>query len=83
MLRCTANVLDSVRRVTQVNQGKMTAGVDQLGNDHAEERGALCRKLHQLECTRCTRSGGSIFRRKRGNGRSVFPPSKIGASKPW
>ena len=49
MLRCTANVLESVRRVTQVNQGKMTAGVDQVVTTTPEERGALCRKLHQLE----------------------------------
>src|SRR2546429_7730693 len=57
MLRCTANVLESVRRVMQVNQGKMTAGVDQV--------------------VTTTPSVGSIFRRKRGNGHSVFPPSKI------
>ena len=49
MLRCTANVLESVRRVTQVNQGKMTAGVDQVVTTTPEERGALCRKLQQLE----------------------------------
>ncbi len=49
MLRCTANVLDSVRRVTQVNQGKQTAGVDQVVTTTPEERGALCRKLLSLE----------------------------------
>src|SRR5438105_10036485 len=49
MLRCTANVLESVRRVTQVNQGQKTAGVDQVVTTTPEERGALCRKLHQLE----------------------------------
>ena len=49
MLRCTANVLESVRRVTQVNQGKKTAGVDQVVTTTPEERGALCRKLRQLE----------------------------------
>jgi len=49
MLRCTANILESVRRVTQGNQGKMTAGVDQVVTTTPEERGALCRKLHQLE----------------------------------
>jgi RNA-directed DNA polymerase len=30
MLRCQANVFESVRRVTQVNQGKDTPGVDQV-----------------------------------------------------
>ena len=49
MLRCTANVWESVRRVTQVNQGKLNAGVDQVVMTTPEERGALCRKLHQLE----------------------------------
>ncbi len=36
-----------------------------------------------VSCTRCTPSVGSLFRKKRGNGHSVFPPSKIDASKPW
>src|SRR5262244_1758272 len=49
MLRSTTNVLESVRRVTQVHQGKRTAGVDQVVTTTSEERGALCRKLHQLE----------------------------------
>ena len=49
MLRCPANVFESVRRVTQVNQGKETPGVDQMVTTTPEERGALCRKLHQLD----------------------------------
>jgi RNA-directed DNA polymerase len=28
MLRCRANVMESVRRVTQVSQGKLTPGID-------------------------------------------------------
>jgi RNA-directed DNA polymerase len=40
MLRGTANVLESVRRVTQGNQGKMTAGVEQVVTTTPAERGA-------------------------------------------
>ena len=49
MLRCRANVRESVRRVTQVNQGKSTPGIDAVIATTPEERAALCRKLSQLE----------------------------------
>src|SRR5207245_10750310 len=49
MLRCTAHVLESVRRVRQVNQGQKTAGVDQVGRTKPEGRGAVSRKLERLE----------------------------------
>ena len=49
MLRCQANVLESVRRVTQVNQGKYTPGVDKVLVKTPEERAALCQELNQLE----------------------------------
>jgi RNA-directed DNA polymerase len=49
MLRCWSNVLESVRRVTQVNQGKHTPGIDQILVKTPEARGALCRKLSHLE----------------------------------
>ena len=49
MLRCRANVWESVRRVTQVNQGKSTPGIDDVVVTTPEERVELCRKLSQLE----------------------------------
>jgi RNA-directed DNA polymerase len=49
MLRCQANVLESVRRVTQMNQGKDTPGVDQKLILTPEERGRLCDQLSQLD----------------------------------
>jgi hypothetical protein len=49
MLRCQANVLESVRRVTQVNRGKDTPGVDQVIVTTPEERGQLCHRLSQLD----------------------------------
>ena len=52
MLRCRANVLESVRRVTQMNQGKDTPGVDQMLVLTPEERGRLCDQLSQLELHR-------------------------------
>lgn len=49
MLRCQANVLESVRRVTQVNQGKSTPGIDDVIVTTSKERTELCRKLTQFE----------------------------------
>ena len=49
MLRCRANSLESVRRVTQVNQGRNTPGVDKILVKTSEERNTLCRTLSQLE----------------------------------
>lgn len=49
MLRCRSNVLESVRRITQVNQGKHTPGIDKILVKTPEARGALCRKLSPLE----------------------------------
>jgi RNA-directed DNA polymerase len=49
MLRCRANVLESVRRVTQVNQGKSTPGMDHVVVTTPEERTELCRTLSQFE----------------------------------
>ena len=48
MLRCQANVMESVRRVTQMNQGKDTPGVDRVIVTTPEERGRLCDQLSQL-----------------------------------
>ena len=52
MLRCQANVLESVRRVTQVNAGKDTPGVDQMLVLTPEERGRLGDQLSQLDLHR-------------------------------
>jgi group II intron reverse transcriptase/maturase len=49
MLRCRANVLVSVRRVTQVNHGKDTPGVDAVLITTPEERAMLCTQLSQLD----------------------------------
>ena len=49
MLRCWANVLESVRRVSQVNQGKSTPGVDKVLVKTPAERAVLCHELSQLE----------------------------------
>jgi RNA-directed DNA polymerase len=49
MLRCRANVFASVRRVTQVNAGKDTPGVDQRLILTPEERGRLCDELTRLD----------------------------------
>src|SRR6266849_10432841 len=45
MLRCRANRLLAVRRVTQVNRGKRTAGVDQVLVKTPAARGKLVDEL--------------------------------------
>jgi RNA-directed DNA polymerase len=49
MLRSRANIFESVRRVTQVNHGKDTPGVDDILVPTPEERAALCQRLRQLD----------------------------------
>ena len=41
MLRCRANALVSVRRVTEINAGRMTPGIDGRLALHSEEKAAL------------------------------------------
>ncbi len=45
MLRCYSNILMSVRRVTQVNAGKNTPGVDKLLVKTPAARGKLVAQL--------------------------------------
>ena len=52
MLRCQANAIESVRRVTQVNAGKNTPGVDQKLVLTPKARGRLCAQLSGLELHR-------------------------------
>ena len=49
MLKSRANACDSVRRVTQVNRGKSTPGIDHVVVTTPEERGALCQELCTLD----------------------------------
>ena len=49
MLRARANIVESVRRVTQMNQGSQTPGVDNILVTTAQERAELCQELSQLE----------------------------------
>lgn len=48
MLRSYANLVLSVRRVSQINQGKHTAGIDKLVVKTPEERGKLVDEIAQL-----------------------------------
>jgi len=49
MLTSRANACDSVRRVTQVNHGKSTPGIDHVVVTTPKERGALCQELRPLD----------------------------------
>jgi RNA-directed DNA polymerase len=49
MLRCHSNILMSVRRVTQVNAGKNTPGVDKLVVKTPAARGRLVDHLATLQ----------------------------------
>ena len=48
MLRSYANLVLSVRRVSQINHGKHTAGIDKLVVKTPEERGKLVDEMAQL-----------------------------------
>jgi RNA-directed DNA polymerase len=48
MLKSRANALESVRRVTQVNRGKSTPGIDHVVVTTSAERGVLCQQLQTL-----------------------------------
>src|SRR5262245_66394995 len=52
MLKSRANALESVRRVTQVNHGKATPGVDDVVVTTSAARGALCQQLSALDLHR-------------------------------
>ena len=49
MLRCYSNTLVSVRRVTQVNAGKNTAGVDRMLIKTPKARGHLVMQIHSKQ----------------------------------
>jgi len=49
MLRCHSNILLSVRRVTQLNAGKNTPGVDKIVVKTAATRGALVDALTRYQ----------------------------------
>jgi RNA-directed DNA polymerase len=49
MLKSKANALESVRRVTQVNRGRSTPGIDHVVVTTPEERGILCAQLRTLD----------------------------------
>ena len=49
MLKSRANAFESVRRVTQMNRGKSTPGIDHVVVTTPEERGALCHQLNALD----------------------------------
>ena len=48
LLRSTANIVLAVRRVTQVNRGRNTAGIDKVIVKTAAERGKLSSELMNL-----------------------------------
>jgi len=52
MLKRRANALESVRRVTQVNHGKSTPGIDHAVVTTSEASGALCRQLSAVDLHR-------------------------------
>src|SRR5207247_8845019 len=49
LLKSKANALESVRRVTQVNRGKSTPGIDHVVVTTPEERGPSCVRRRVLD----------------------------------
>jgi RNA-directed DNA polymerase len=78
-LRSDANRLVSVRRITQVNRGRQTPGIDGERLTTPEERAKLVDDLRQSQPWRAARSGASISPRPMANsGRWAFRRCVIG-----
>jgi len=82
-LKSRANALESVRRVTQVNRGKSTPGIDHVVVTTPEERGALCHQLSTLDLHKVHPVRRVYIPKRKGRRPLVFPPSSIDVSKPW
>lgn len=78
-----ANALERVRRVTQVNHGKSTPGIDHVVVTTSAARGTRCRQLSALDLPRVHPVRRSTSPSERAPDRSVFPPSSIDVYKPW
>src|SRR6185437_2011037 len=61
MLRSRCNALVSVRRVTEVNAGRMTAGVDRKVVLVAEEKAELARWVQQWSSSQAPRPARRVF----------------------
>ena len=85
MLRSRANALCSVRRVTEINAGRKTAGVDGRVVLEAWEKAELATWLqHGAPGGAPSPSSGCSFRRRTENSAdSEFLSSPIGRFKPW
>jgi hypothetical protein len=80
MLRSRANTLVSVRRVSQQNTGRHTAGVDGNTALTAEARSDLAMLLHRRARAAHCRCDGCTYQRKAGNARSAFQLSRTAPS---
>ncbi|GGR23330.1 reverse transcriptase N-terminal domain-containing protein [Deinococcus ruber] len=79
MLRSYANTLLSVRRVTQINAGKGTAGVDQVVIKTPEARGRLVDELHSYHPWQAAPTRRVYIPKSNGKLRpSGFQPSTTG-----
>jgi hypothetical protein len=83
MLKSRTNALESVRRVTQVNRGKSTPGIDHVVVTTSAERGCCASSSRHSHCTRFIQFEGSISLSGTAHGRSAFPPSSIEGCRPW
>ena len=77
MLRSRANLLVSIRRVTQINQGKTTPGVDRLLALTPGERGELADQLSALQGWKPLPARRVYIPKKDGKKRPLGIPSLI------
>jgi RNA-directed DNA polymerase len=66
MLKSRANALESVHRVTQVNHGKSTPGIDHVVVTTSAERGTLCHQLSALDLHRVHPVRGVYIPKRKG-----------------
>jgi RNA-directed DNA polymerase len=74
MLPSRANALESVRRVTQVNRGTSTPGIEHMVVTTPEERGALCAQLSALDLHKVHPGRRVYIPRRKGQRPLGLPP---------
>ncbi len=74
MLRSYANTVTSIRRVTQLNKGKSTPGIDNLTISSAEGRAKIFRSLQKLRIWKAKPARRIYIRKENGKQRPLGIP---------
>lgn len=74
MLRSYANMVTSIRRVTQLNKGKSTPGIDNITVSTAESRAEMVRSLQKLKAWKAKPARRIYIRKENGKQRPLGIP---------